>query len=234
MNPIAKNTRPRRFKWMFVVIAIFLAAQPRLTAQDQDIAKKLPFTPTTLCQIASNTKPSHALADYAGDFEHPAYGVLKVGLKDGTLQMDFHKIRLPLNHFHYDRFETPDDEIYGRTAINFQTNPQGDVDKAVISLDEAEVVFTPKPTTLSPELLARLAGTYELPSGVKCQVILKDKGTLFLAVPGEVDQELIPYKGLLFRIKLFADVVFEFVLENDQVKALKQRDPSGEYVFPRR
>jgi CubicO group peptidase (beta-lactamase class C family) len=181
-----------------------------------------------------NTKPSHALPDYAGDFENPAYGIMKVGLKDGALQMDFHKIRLPLSHFHYDRFETPDDETYGRTAINFQTNPQGDVDKAVVSLDEAEVVFTRKPTTLSPELLARLAGTYELPTGTKLQVVLKDKGTLFLAVPGEVEQELIPYKGLLFRIKLFADVVFEFVLENDQVKALKQRDPSGEYVFPRR
>jgi CubicO group peptidase (beta-lactamase class C family) len=181
-----------------------------------------------------NTKPSHALPDYAGDFENPAYGIMKVGLKDGALQMDFHKIRLPLSHFHYDRFETPDDETYGRTAINFQTNPQGDIDKAVVSLDEAEVVFTRKPTTLSPELLARLAGTYELPTGTKLQVVLKDKGTLFLAVPGEVEQELIPYKGLLFRIKLFADVVFEFVLENDQVKALKQRDPSGEYVFPRR
>ncbi len=114
------------------------------------------------------------------------------------------------------------------------TNPQGDIDKAVVSLDEAKVIFTRKPTTLSPELLARLAGTYELPTGTKLQVVLKDKGTLFLAVPGEVDQELIPYKGLLFRIKLFADVVFEFVLENDQVKALKQRDPSGEYVFPRK
>jgi CubicO group peptidase (beta-lactamase class C family) len=181
-----------------------------------------------------NTKPSHALPDYAGEYEHPAYGILKVELKDGALRMDFHKIRLPLNHFHYDRFETPDDETYGRTAINFQTNPQGDIDKAVISLDEAEAVFTRKPTTLSPEMLARLAGTYELPTGVKFQVVLKDKGALFLAIPGDVDQELIPYKGLLFRIKLFADVVFEFVLENDQVKALKQRDPSGEYVFPRR
>ena len=34
-----------------------------------------------------NTKPSHALADYAGEYEHPAYGVLKVELKDGALQI---------------------------------------------------------------------------------------------------------------------------------------------------
>ena len=181
-----------------------------------------------------NTKPSHALADYAGDFEHPAYGVLKVEMKDGGLHMDFHKIRLPLSHFHYDRFETPNDETYGRTAINFQTNPQGDIDKAVVSLDEAEVVFTRKPATLSQETLAKLAGTYETPTGLKFQVVLKENGALFLAVPGDVDQELIPYKGLQFRIKQFADVVWEFVLENDQVTGLKQRDPGGAIVFPRK
>ncbi|MEN6560922.1 MAG: serine hydrolase [Acidobacteriota bacterium] len=181
-----------------------------------------------------NTRPSHALADYAGEFEHPAYGVLEVGMKDGALAMDFHKIRLPLSHFHYDRFVTPDDETYGRTSINFQTNPQGDVDKAVISLDEAEVVFTRKPATPAPELLAKLAGAYELPTGVKLQVVAGENGTLVLNVPGQTPEPLIPYKGLQFRIKLFADVVFEFVVEDGVVKALKQRDPSGEYVFPRK
>jgi CubicO group peptidase (beta-lactamase class C family) len=181
-----------------------------------------------------NTKPSHALADYAGEYEHPAYGILKVEFKDGALRMDFHKIRLPLSHFHYDRFETPNDETYGRTAINFQTNPQGDVDKAVVSLDEAEVTFTRRPTTLSPETLAQLAGSYELPNGVKIQVILKEGGALYLAVPGETDQELVPYKGLMFRIKLFADVTFEFLMDNGKVTGLRQRDPGGEYVFPRK
>ena len=91
------------------------------------------------------TKPSHALADYAGEYEHPAYGVLKVELKDGGLRIRLPQDRLPLAHFHYDRFDTPDDERFGKTAINFQTNPQGDVDKAVMSLDEAEAVFTRKP-----------------------------------------------------------------------------------------
>jgi hypothetical protein len=45
---------------------------------------------------------------------------------------------------------------------------------------------------------------------------------------------LIHYKGLKFRLKEFSDLVFEFVIENGEVKALKQRDPSGEYVFTRR
>ena len=181
-----------------------------------------------------NTKPSHPIQDYAGEYEHPAYGVLKVGMKDGRLQMDFHKIVLPLDHFHYDRFETPDDETYGRFAVNFLTNPQGDVDKAVISLDEAEVTFVRKPETLDPKILGQLAGTYETPTGYKFQVVLKEDGGLFLVFPGQPEERLIPYKGLKFHIKLFSDVIFEFVMENGQVKALKQRDPSGEYVYIRK
>src|SRR6266404_5003974 len=46
-----------------------------------------------------DTKPSHALADYAGEYEHPAYGSLKIGMKNNSLQFDFHKIILPLAHF---------------------------------------------------------------------------------------------------------------------------------------
>ena len=53
-------------------------------------------------------------------------------------------------------------------------------------------------------------------------------------MPGSRDEELVPYKGLQFKIKLFADVTFEFLMEDGQVKALRQRDPGGEYVFPRR
>ena len=30
--------------------------------------------------------------------------------KNAPLMFDFHKIKLPLAHFHYDRFDTPDDE----------------------------------------------------------------------------------------------------------------------------
>jgi len=181
-----------------------------------------------------NTQASHPLADYVGEYEHPAYGVLRIGMKDQQLQFDFHKIQLPLTRFHYDRFDTPDDEIYGKWSVNFITNPQGDVATAVMSLDEAEASFTRRPQTLEPQLLSRLAGTYENPTGVKFQVVLKQDGSLYLVMPGAPEDKLIPYKGLQFHVKEFSDLVWEFVMENEQVKALKERDPSGEDVFPRR
>jgi len=180
-----------------------------------------------------NTKPSHALGDFVAEYEHPAYGILKIGLQGDQLQFGFHDFHFPMNHFHYDRFDTPDDEQYGKFSVNFRTNPQGDVDQAVISLDQAEVVFTRKPETLDPKLLEKLAGTYLTPSKVRFEVLYQPGTGLALSFPGGPPEKLIPVKGLQFRTAQFADIIFEFVMENGQVKGLKRRDPSGELTYPR-
>jgi CubicO group peptidase (beta-lactamase class C family) len=181
-----------------------------------------------------DTKPSHALGDYVGEYEHPAYGLLKIAQKDGQLQFDFHKMAFPMTHYHYDRFDTPDDERFGKWSVNFSTNPQGDVDRALMSLDEAEVTFVRRPQTLDTAVLKLLAGTYETPTGSKFQVVLKEDGGLFLLFAGQPEQRLVPYKGLKFRIPEFSDVVFEFVVDNGQAKALKRRDASGEFTYTKK
>jgi CubicO group peptidase (beta-lactamase class C family) len=180
-----------------------------------------------------NTKPSHALGDYAGEYENPAYGILKIGLQGEQLQFGFHEFHFPMNHFHYDRFDTPDDEQYGRFSVNFRTNPQGDVAGAVISLDQGEVVFSRKPEALDASLLEKLAGVYLTPSKVKFEVRYQPGTGLSIAFPGAPPQKLIHVKRMQFRTPLFADDIYEFVLENGQVKALKERTPSGEYTFQR-
>jgi CubicO group peptidase (beta-lactamase class C family) len=181
-----------------------------------------------------NTKPSHVLADYVADYENPAYGVMKIGLKDNQLQFDFHKIKMPMTQFHYDRFDTPDDERDGKWSVNFRSNPQGDVDQAVLSLDEAEAVFTRKPEALDATLLTQLAGTYEMPSGMKAQITFVQNSGLSLVLPGSPPYSLTHTKGMRFRTPQFSDLVFEFVMENGQVKALKEKDPSGEFSYPRK
>ena len=181
-----------------------------------------------------NTKPSHALGDYVADYENAAYGVMKIGLKDNQLQFDFHKMKMPMTQFHYDRFDTPDDERDGKWSVNFRTNPQGDVDQAVMSLDEAEAVFTRKPEALDATLLTQLAGTYEMPSGMKAQITFIENSGLSLVLPGSPPYSLTHTKGMRFRIPQFSDLVFEFVMENGQVKALKEKDPSGEFSYPKR
>jgi CubicO group peptidase (beta-lactamase class C family) len=178
-----------------------------------------------------NTKPSHALADYSGVYENAAYGAMTIALSDNQLHFDFHKMKFPMTQFHYDRFDTPDDEEDGKWSVNFRTNPQGDVDQAVMSLDEAEAVFVRKPDTIDPKLASQLAGTYVTPSGSTFQIALRSGGGLSLSLPGQPVLPLNQTKGLAFRTPQFADLVFEFVVENGQVKALKEKDPSAEFTF---
>jgi CubicO group peptidase (beta-lactamase class C family) len=146
-----------------------------------------------------NTKPSHALADYVGDYSNPAYGVMKIGLKENQLQFDFHKIKLPLNHFHYDRFDTPNDEEDGQWSVNFRTNPQGDIEQAAMSLDEAEAVFTRVPEKLEASTLEQIAGAYETPTGTKIHVVYQEGTGLAIAEPGAPPLPLKQAKGLKFR-----------------------------------
>ena len=181
-----------------------------------------------------NTRPSHALADYTGTYENPAYGLMTIGLKDNQLQFEFHKIKMAMTHFHYDRFDTPDDEQDGQWSVNFRTNPQGDIDQAVMSLDEGEAAFTRRPENIDPQLLTQLAGAYETPGGVKLQVVVAPDGTVSLVTPGQPPLSLIHLKGLVFRHPRFSDATMEFVIQDGQVKAVKQKDPSGEFTLPKR
>jgi len=180
-----------------------------------------------------NTKPSHALTDYVGDYENPAYGLLKIGLSGSELRFDFHKMKMPMTHFHYDRFDTPDDEENGKWSVNFRTNPQGDIAQAVMSLDEAEATFTRKPEMLAPGLLTQMAGSYQTPTGTKIQITYQEISGLALVPPGAPPQPLNQVKGLRFRTPQFSDTIFEFVVENGRVTALKERDPGGELSFPK-
>jgi len=175
-----------------------------------------------------NTKPSHPLEDYTGQFEHPAYGILKISSDNNELKFDFHKIILPLNHYHYDRFDTPDDENYGKWSVNFLTNPQGELDKVLISLDEGEVTFTRKAdaSLTDPDILAQYLGKYELAGGI-FEIVLKDNTKLNLVITGQPNYELIPYKKNKFVFKQFSDMTISFIEENAKITALEIADPSG-------
>jgi hypothetical protein len=118
--------------------------------------------------------------------------------------------------------------------VSFRTNPQGDIDQAVMSLDEAEALFTRKPDKIEPSIFSQLPGTYETPTGLKIQITYQENHGLSVVLPGDPPRPLVQMKGLRFRTPQFSDVVLEFVVENGQVKALKQTDPGGEYLFPRK
>ncbi len=184
----------------------------------------------------AGTKPSHALEDYIGEFEHPAYGVLTIAKSDPGLTFDFHKVKQPLTHFHYDRFDTPDDEEDGKASVNFLTNAQGEIDRAEMSLDESAVIFTRRvpPVLTSVTTLNRYVATYESPNGNKFDVVLRPNLTLAIRNADGTFQDLIPWRPHRFRIKEFPDVTFEFTVSDGRVTELKRSTPSGEFRFLRK
>ncbi len=88
-----------------------------------------------------NTKPSHELADYAGEFENEIYGKTTIELVGKQLWFKFKIFHFPLNHIHYDQFETPEHEQYGQYKVSFLTNNQGMIDRIQMELDTPDVVF---------------------------------------------------------------------------------------------
>jgi hypothetical protein len=177
----------------------------------------------------AGTQSSHALADYAGEYEHHAYGVIAITEQGGALRFRFHKIGMPLSHYHYDRFDSPDDEQDGQWSFNFGTNPQGEIDRITTSLDEAQTTFTrfADATLARPEVLAQYEGKCKLRGGV-VEVTLNE-GTLYLQPPGAPRIALLPHCPRVFRVREFGDLTIEFLVEGDRVVALKLTDPSGEY-----
>lgn len=188
---------------------------------------------TAMAGRVANTRPSHALSEYVGEFEHPAYGLLTITMGDSGLTSDLHGIKMPLSHFHYDRFDTPDDEEDGKFSVNFRTNPLGEIDGAEISLDESAATFMRRvpPALLAEATLRMYAGTYLTPSGGKAEIVYTPG--VGLVIPGGKPMPLIAWRPMQFRIKEFPDIVVTFEVVDGKVVSMRQRDPSGEYVFLR-
>ena len=158
-----------------------------------------------------NTQPSHALANYVGLYEDPAYGVLQISQEDGKLRFTFNDKSLPLEHYHYDRFNSANDEVFGLWSFTFGSDAQGNIQQARISMDEKEVVFTKKADARlqDPGFLKALAGQYEL-NGSTMSVIYGNKELTMSTSPLT---HLDAYKNNTFRMREFSDRTVQFALD---------------------
>jgi CubicO group peptidase (beta-lactamase class C family) len=103
--------------------------------QDSDKEKDKPDTPHT-------EKPTHALSDYTGVYDNPAYGKVEITLANGKLAFHFNLMRSPLTCVASGQFETRDDAQIGHYVLTFPTLTDGSVDQFVIPMDGGEVKFT--------------------------------------------------------------------------------------------
>jgi len=93
-------------------------------------------------QRVEGTKPGHRLEDYAGLYNHPAYGMLEVEAAADKLKVSFHGQSSPLEHWHYETFRIIESDLRGR-RLTFQTNLRGEIVSVSAPLEPAvkEIVF---------------------------------------------------------------------------------------------
>lgn len=85
--------------------------------------------------------PSHTLSDYAGVFEHPAYGAIELSSFNGALRMVFRDSEVVLAHAQYDRFDGFDATSGRAWSVNFLTDPNGLVSRMESHFDGDDMIF---------------------------------------------------------------------------------------------
>ncbi|MBP1767367.1 MAG: serine hydrolase [Candidatus Aminicenantes bacterium] len=185
-----------------------------------------------------DTKPSHALEDYAGDYENPGYGTISI-IKDGErLKVKLNSLEGALTHYHYDTFELLNPLYDMKQKLSFGTDPKGNIGSLSIPLEPTvkDIVFTraPEKAMMERSFLEKFAGQYEN-QGVIVTFSLKGEKTLVATVPGQPEYELVPYKGTEFNLKGVAGLSVEFNLDDaGKPVAATLKQPGATTVFKRK
>ena len=169
----------------------------------------------------SNTKPARPLTEYAGDYDHPGYGRIKIGLDGERLTMSYHKFKTPLDHWHYEVFRAPADRQNELELMRVQFH--GDLSGELASLtvpiepnvDPTSFTRQPPAEMRERKFLEGLAGEYDN-GGVPVTILVREDNVLQYSVLGNV-RDLVPVRGTYFRIKDLSGAAVEFM-----------RDPAGQ------
>lgn len=181
-----------------------------------------------------NTKPSHPIEDYAGDFEHPGYGIISVEKDGENLKATYNSTSFSMKHYHYDIFEFYNEPMDTPTKVTFFTDVKGNIGSLAVQLEPAvkETVFTRMPEKEMKEksFIEKFVGKYELHE-MTVTISLKGETTLVLSVPGQPEYELVPYKGTEFNLKNLTGFSIEFIMdESGIVIEAKITQPNGVFT----
>jgi CubicO group peptidase (beta-lactamase class C family) len=190
-----------------------------------------------------NTRPSHDLADYAGDYDHPGYGRITITHAEGKLNWAYRGISELLAHRHYDTFELPEapDRLLGllgyRLLISFSTDREGNIESLAAPFEPLvkDIVFTriPAGDCTNPAFRQHCIGTYS--HGATAVVVGQDNdGQLTLTVGSQATHKLRPYQSRTFVIDELEGFRVEFHLGPDgEVNELFLHQPNGTFVARR-
>jgi len=151
--------------------------------------------------------PPRPLTDYAGDYDHPAYGRMTIEIQDGDLRWHYRDRGGDLSHRHYDIFEIPGDwGIFslGKRTLTFGYDRQGRIDRLSVLLEPkvADIIFARVPSgdVLDAAFRKSCAGTYQS-GGRKHVVTCTADDQLTLSTDGRPACHLVPYRDRVFEIK---------------------------------
>jgi Domain of unknown function (DUF3471) len=187
-----------------------------------------------------NTRPSHDLADYAGDYEHPGYGRITITHAESKLNWAYRGMSEPLSHRQYDTFElpeAPDRLLPDRLAISFFTDREGDIASLAAPFEPLvkDVVFTRIAAGDCPNSAFRQHCTGTFSHGLAAVVVGQDSdGQLTLTYASEPTCKLRPYQSRTFVVEGPEDVRVEFHLGPDgEADELIFHQPRGTSVARR-
>jgi CubicO group peptidase (beta-lactamase class C family) len=164
-----------------------------------------------------DTSPTRSLAEFAGEYEHPGYGVLKIRAASDRLTLVYNGMVMPMDHWHYDVFnvaESDEEVIPEDLRVNFLSDDRGRLSRLSVPLEPFTdpIVFErlPAKRLKDPEFLARLAGEYEVPNQ---KITFSVKGNVLVAqILGQPAWELEPSGDDEFNIKGVTGVSIRFAV----------------------
>lgn len=164
----------------------------------------------------AGTRPSLALEEYLGEYEHPGYGPLSIARDGERLRLTYHGFSSPLDHLHFDVFQAPKDRLNDlqESRVQFQLDFNGDITGLRTEFEPAvkpiEFRRLPDRAFQDRAFLAPFAGTYAI--GVtEYLVTLRPDGVLTLGGRTGAPSELVGVRGRRFNVKGQAGVQVEFV-----------------------
>lgn len=181
------------------------------------------------------THPSHSLDEYAGIYENPGYGQIKIEYDGNQLRAAYNNLSYPLEHWHYDVFNVSGESdltliSFKDTKITFRNNVNGDISELILPLETKtpDVLFTRKAedSLNNASYLRSFTGVYEIYS-YTVEIMLRNQ-SLFAVIPGQPMYELVPSAPNEFSIKSLSGFTVRFVMdENNQVQEVLLNQPYG-------
>jgi CubicO group peptidase (beta-lactamase class C family) len=187
-----------------------------------------------------DTRPSHDLGEYAGDYDHPGYGRITITHAEGKLNWAYRGMSEPLAHRHYDTFElpeAPDRLLPDRLALSFSTDREGNIASLAAPFEPLvkDIVFTRTAAgdCTNPAFRQHCTGTFS--QGATTVVVGQDNdGQLTLTVGSQPTCKLRPYQGRTFVIDEPGGFRVEFHRGPDgEVDELFFHQPNGTLVARR-